>query len=62
LNTGTCQRNKEILKLPKDAEGLKSTSAEINDTWSRIDKDGNKIPIFTKGGGSQIYIPKSLFN
>lgn len=29
-------------------------------TCSRIDKDGNEIPIFTKGGGSQIYTEKSI--
>lgn len=52
---------REILILQKDAEGLKSTSAEIYDTWSRIDKDGKELPIHTKGGGSQIYIPKSQF-
>ncbi|WP_312901931.1 glycohydrolase toxin TNT-related protein [Chryseobacterium taichungense] len=52
---------KEVLKLPKDVEGLKSTSAEINDTWSRIDEYGQELPIYTKGGGIQIYIPKSQF-
>jgi hypothetical protein len=52
---------RETLILPKDAEGLRSTSAEINDTWSRIDKDGKELPVHTKGGGSQIYIPKSQF-
>lgn len=50
---------KETITLPKDAEGLKSTAAEIEDTWSRINKHGNNIPIQTEGGGSQIYLPKS---
>lgn len=53
---------KEITKLPKDAEGLKSTSAKIDDTWSRIDSEGNPMSIHTEGGGSQIYIPKTQFN
>lgn len=52
---------KETSILPKDAEGLKSTSAEIKDTWSRIDEHRNKLPIHTNGGGIQIYIPKSQF-
>ncbi|MFK8269251.1 polymorphic toxin type 46 domain-containing protein [Capnocytophaga cynodegmi] len=52
---------KERITIPKDAEGLKSTSAEINDTWSRMDEYGNPLPIHTKGGGSQIYIPKNQF-
>jgi hypothetical protein len=52
---------KETTTLPKDAEGLKSTSSEINDTWSRIDAEGNPLPVFTEGGGNQIYIPKTQF-
>ena len=52
---------KETVVIPNDVEGLKSTSAEINDTWSRIDTNGNKLPVHTEGGGSQIYIPKSQF-
>lgn len=52
---------KEKVIIPKDVEGLKSTSAEINDTWSRIDEYGNQLPTHRKGGGSQIYIPKSQF-
>ena len=55
------QVNKDTVTLPNDAEGLKSTSAEIDDTWSRIDSDGKGLPIHTEGGGSQIYIPKSQF-
>ena len=43
----------EKVTIPKDAEGLKSTSAEINDTWSLKDES-----VHTEGGGSQIYIPK----
>ena len=55
------QVTKDTVTLPNDAEGLKSTSAEIDDTWSRIDSDGKGLPIHTEGGGSQIYIPKSQF-
>ena len=55
------QVTKDTVTLPNDAEGLKSTSAEIVDTWSRIDSDGKGLPIHTEGGGSQIYIPKSQF-
>ncbi|MEJ5049597.1 glycohydrolase toxin TNT-related protein [Chryseobacterium culicis] len=54
--------NKEITKLPKDAEALRSTSAKIDDTWSRIDSEGNPISVHTEGGGSQLYIPKTQFN
>ncbi|WP_312076430.1 polymorphic toxin type 46 domain-containing protein [Chryseobacterium sp.] len=52
---------KETIKTSKDVEGLSSTSAEIDDTWSRIDEHGNKLPVHTDGGGSQIYIPKGQF-
>ena len=55
------QVTKDTVTLPNDAEGLRSTSAEIDDTWSRIDSDGKGLPIHTEGGGSQIYIPKSQF-
>ena len=55
------QVTKDTVTLPNDVEGLKSTSAEIDDTWSRIDSDGKGLPIHTEGGGSQIYIPKSQF-
>ncbi len=51
----------EKTTLSSDVEGMKSTSAPIEDTWSRIDQDGNKLPVKTEGGGSQIYIPKSQF-
>ncbi|TWP27488.1 hypothetical protein ETU09_07455 [Apibacter muscae] len=43
----------EKIIIEQNVEGLKSTSAPINDTWSLKDKS---IP--TEGGGSQIYIPK----
>jgi hypothetical protein len=47
----------ETVTITKEAEGLKSTSAPIEDTWSL---EGKSIP--TEGGGSQIYIPKkSIF-
>lgn len=52
---------KETISIPKDMEGLESTSAEINDTWSRVDEYGNELPVHTDGGGSQIYIPKTQF-
>ena len=55
------QVTKDTVTLPNDVEGLKSTSAEIDDTWSRVDSDGKGLPIHTEGGGSQIYIPKSQF-
>lgn len=48
--------NQERVTIPKDSEGLKSTSAEIDDTWSLKDQS-----VHTEGGGSQIYIPKSQF-
>lgn len=47
---------KENVIIPKDSEGLKSTSAEIDDTWSLKDQS-----VHTEGGGSQIYIPKTQF-
>ncbi|MBL4746854.1 MAG: hypothetical protein JKY08_10855 [Flavobacteriaceae bacterium] len=46
--------NQESITIENNVEGLKSTSAEINDTWSLKDE---AIP--TEGGGSQIYIPKN---
>jgi hypothetical protein len=51
---GTVKQEKIIFDESKQVEGLKSTSAEINDTWS---VDGQIVP--TEGGGSQIYIPKN---
>lgn len=50
---GTVKQEKIIFDENKSVEGLKSTSKEINDTWSI---KGETIP--TKGGGSQIYVPK----
>ncbi|GAB2700564.1 hypothetical protein GCM10027037_26750 [Mucilaginibacter koreensis] len=51
----TVQQEKVVFDENKPIEGLKSTSKEIDDSWSL--KDGQKVP--TKGGGSQIYIPKN---
>lgn len=42
------------MTFDKPMEGLQSTSAKINDTWSL---KGQKIP--TTGGGNQIYVPKN---
>lgn len=50
---GNVKQEKIIFDESKQVEGLKSTSAEINDTWSLKDE-----AIHTDGGGSQIYIPK----
>jgi hypothetical protein len=44
----------KIVFEEKQVEGLKSVAREINDTWSL-----NNLSIPTKGGGSQIYIPKN---
>lgn len=47
------------IRIEKDINGLKSTSAKVEDTWSRIDENGNPLSVATEGGGSQIYIPKN---
>jgi hypothetical protein len=51
----------EIVFKEGDIPALKSTSKEINDTWSigMYDQYGkfNPIDVKTNGGGSQIYIP-----
>lgn len=51
----------EIVFKEGDIPALKSTSKEINDTWSigMYDQYGrfNPIEVKTSGGGSQIYIP-----
>jgi len=44
----------EKVTLSQDTEGLKSTSAPVEDTWSL--EGGTPVP--TEGGATQIYIPK----
>jgi hypothetical protein len=50
----TVKQEKIIFDESKPVEGLKSTSAEINDSWSLKDQE-----VHTDGGGSQIYVPKT---
>ena len=50
----TVKQEKIVFDEAKPVEGLKSSSAKINDTWSL---DNN--PVSTERGGSQIYIPKN---
>ncbi|MFK8269249.1 polymorphic toxin type 46 domain-containing protein [Capnocytophaga cynodegmi] len=52
------EQNVFEFNIENPVEGLKSTSKPIIDDWSIENIDGVKIEVPTKGGGSQIYIPK----